>query len=400
MLVSDSECSQNRRIFAFFAVTAILTTLTPLVPLFVAALGFFVLPATRIWQYLCGYTFIFGMSIVYASRGFGISPFDDFANVYYPLYLDISSVGLYAAHFARFDGFSISSLEFGFPLLLFFLSLIEPEAPSSALVWVVTFLGGGAYLFWLITYVVKAVPKDHANILIVLSLGFFAFGLCSQLTRQMFSLPFLLIAISERSLKRSLTALFVGGAFHIAVFPVYFLALSVRKFPIITVVSVCISGGLIYHLSDILLHSLLGLDVGAFDKLSYYTSGNLDAASFSAELITLPIIWMCLLIMGKRNDLVVPANLVVTMAVIYISLLNIPLLSFRLTLVVSAALMGPMLYLLLARLRPHSVLVSLSVLAVCANQFRRWVLYDTESGMGLWVAYPQADIFPLYFVFN
>jgi len=400
MPIREGESNCNRRIFSFCAVIAGLSTLTPLVPLFVAALGFFVLPAARIWQYLCGYTFILGMSIVYGSRGFGISPFDDFANVYFPLYLDISSLGLYTAHFARFDGFSISSLEFGFPLQLFFLSLIEPNAPSFLLIWLVTFFGGGAYLFWLINYAIKTVPKHHANILIFISLGFFSFGLCSQLTRQMFSIPFLLIAISERSIRRSLIALFLGGVFHIAVFPVYFLALALRKLPNTAVLSVCIFGGAVYYLSDVILQNLLGLDVGVIDKLSYYTSGNADAATFSTDLIILPIIWLCLLLFGKRNDSVVPRNLVVTMAVLYISFLSFPLFSFRLTLVVSAALMGPMLYLVLSRLKPYSALAGLSALAVCANQLRRWVLYDSESGMGLWVAYPQADIVPLYFLFN
>ena len=187
MFVEESRDISHTSAAVCLVAIAMLATLTPLVLLFLSVVGLFVLPPTRIWQYLCGCAFILGMSIVYGSRGFGISPFDDFANVYYPLYLDISSVGLWAAHSARFDGFSISSFEFGFPLLLFFLSLIETNAPSHVLIWAVTFFGGCAYLFWLVNYAAKAVPKKHSNILLLLSLGFFAFGLCSQLTRQMFS---------------------------------------------------------------------------------------------------------------------------------------------------------------------------------------------------------------------
>ena len=120
-------------------------------------------------------------------------------------------------------------------------------------------------------------------------------------------------------------------------------------------VSVAVFGVSAFYLSGIILQAVLGLDVGAFDKLQYYASGNTDAANFSAEMMVLPFIWVCLLVVGSAM-IQLFQNLVLAMAFLYVCLLSFPLLSFRLTLLASAALMGLMLYLLLARLKPSPFL--------------------------------------------
>lgn len=374
-------------------------SLSPIFLVVTAIIGMVCLSARRHYQWVMGILFIIGMSLIYASRQVGISPFDDFSNIYYPQYLEIASEGIFQAHFQRFSEFSISSIEIGLPLLFGVFTIFDSSMSANTLILFLTFLAGLFYLYWLITYVSPNLPRGKSNIALLLSLGLFSFGLCSQLTRQMLSIPFFLMAISDKNIARSIVFLIVGSLFHIITIPLYLFAKCLEFLPKLTIVFSVFFGCIILFYGNSIVAGLLGIDVGVFDKLLYYASGNKDAADFNYRYLALPISWVLLCLFSIKRNVVMPNSFFFLMAFFYVCFLVFPLLSFRITLVVSGALMGLLIFYALMSLNNQRIQVCLALSIVMINQSRRWISYDHESGMSLWNTYAQIGIHPFYYFF-
>ena len=398
MVTEHSDKFLLNQAYIVLALVFLGISMSPIYFIFTAMVGLVCLSARRHYQWIFGILFIMGMSITYASRQLGLSPFDDFANVYYPLYQEIASVGIFQVLFERWSEFSISSLEVGLPLLFGTFAIFDTDMSASILILLLTFLGGLFYLYWVITYVLPNVPRRKSNIALLLSLGLFSFGLCSQLTRQMISIPFFLMAISDKSTARSLCFLIVSTLFHLITIPLYLFVKCLKFYPKNTILISIFFGCILFLYGKSIAAGIFGMDVGVFDKILYYTSGNMDASDFSYRYLALPIAWLFFLLCGARYNSVIPNDFVFLMAFFYVCFLSFPLLSFRLTLVVSAALLGPLIFFSLMRLKDHRLQVCLALFVVTANQLRRFIFYDTNGGMSLWDTYAQIG-HPFYYLY-
>lgn len=399
MVAQQNRPYLSAQIYLIFGLFLLAISLSPIFFIFSAVVGIVSLSSKYHYQWIFGILFIFGMSITYASRQFGISPFDDFANIYYPQYKEIASIGVFEWYFQGFSEFSISSLEVGLPLLFSFFAIFDTSISSNTLIFLLTLIGGLFYLYWLIKYVLPNLPRRKSNLALLLSLGLFSFGLCSQLTRQMLSIPFFLMAISDKSLARSTFFLVIGTSFHLITLPLYLFTKCLKFLPKLTTFFSILFGLIIFFYGNAIAAGILGIDVGIFDKLLYYASGNTDAADFSYRYLVLPISWIFLCLVSIKKKKVIPNNFFILMGFFYICFLIFPLLSFRITLVISAALMGLLIFYALMSLNNHKLQVILATSLVTINQLRRWIIYDYESGMSLWYDYAQVGVHPFYYLF-
>ncbi len=385
----NSEHLPNKAYVIILGLFVLGISTSPIYLVFTATGGLLCLSARRHYQWILGILFIMGMSITYSSRSVGLSAFDDFANVYYPLYQRVASVGLFQVLTERWNAFSISNIEVGLPILFGIFAIFSTEMSAKIVILLLTFLGGVFYLYWVITYLLPNVPRRKSNIALLLSLGLFSFGLCSQLARQMLSIPFFLAAISDRSSARSLFFLIIGTQFHLITVPLYLFFKCLKILPKITIFVSIFFGCILFMYGKAIAASILGVEVGILDKLLYYTSGNMDASDFSYRYLALPIAWSLFLLVGAKYNTILPTALVFLMAFFYGCFLMFPLLSFRLTLFVSAALLGPLIFFALMRLKNHTHQVYIALLIVTANQLRRFVFYDTDGEMSLWGSHAQ-----------
>ena len=399
MVIDNGDRFVLYKTFILLGLFVLGISLSPIFLVVAAIIGMVCLSARWHYQWIMGILFIIGMSLIYASRQVGISPFDDFSNIYYPQYLEIASQGVFQAHFQRFSEFSISSVEIGLPLLFGLLAFFDSSMSANILILFLTFLGGLFYLYWVITYVSPNLPRGKSNIALLLSLGLFSFGLCSQLTRQMLSIPFFLMAISDKNIARSISFLIVGSLFHIITIPLYLFAKCLEFLPKFTIVFSVVFGCIIFFYGNSIAAGILGIDVGVFDKLLYYASGNMDASDFSYRYLALPISWVLLCLFSIKRNIVISNYFFFLMAFFYACFLVFPLLSFRITLVVSGALMGLLIFYALMSLNNQRLQVYLALSIVMINQSRRWIFYDHESGMSLWNTYAQIGIHPFYYLF-
>jgi hypothetical protein len=171
LVAQQNRSYLSAQIYLIFGLFLLAISLSPIFFIFSAVVGIVSLSPRYHYQWIFGILFIFGMSITYASRQVGISPFDDFANIYYPQYQEIASIGVFESHFQGFNEFSISSLEVGLPILFSFFAIFDTSISSNNLIFLLTLIGGLFYLYWLIKYVSPNLPRKKLNLALLLSLG-------------------------------------------------------------------------------------------------------------------------------------------------------------------------------------------------------------------------------------
>lgn len=392
------ERNTSVKLFFYGAIFVLMMGLSPLSFL---AIGWLILvvvrPTGRALLFSCAMVVV-AMALTYASRRVGLSPFDDFANVYYPSYLATEDEALNA--FAGFDWsrFSVSSMEIAWPILLLVLTWLPGKLTSGEMILCVTAVSGGLYTWWLYRYLLPLLPKSHQGAAAVVCLALYSFGLCSQLVRQMLCIPILLAALWEPRLTRSFLYAAVASAFHLSAAPVWAVVMLLRYGGLPAAIAMLVPLLLLMQVNAELASAIVGLDPGIFDKFTYYTEGIEDAAGYDITFLPL-VIAVAVAGLFVRHQLDRRIGLIlVVFAVLFVALLPLPLASFRITLFITAALVGPTICLAMAARLRARVFSFLCVGLGIAMMARRLWSNDPSNEMALWYLYPPVDIAPYYFV--
>lgn len=373
---------------------AYLASTSPLVTLGFAVLALLGAPGLhRVARAALLCLFALSLSLVYGSRQFAGSAFDDFANIYYPSYLRILETQSLVVG-AESDDLQISSFEIGLPLLFRALSLLPVRLSPNLLIFIVTLLCSLTYVWWLERYFLVAVPPAKRAAAGLLCMALFSFGLCSQTTRQMFSVPLLLAALWEPSWRRRLPMLAAATLFHLSALPIFAIAIAIRTMPKVTVPAALLGCAFLIGAGESMLSNIVGIDVGALDKLRYYTEENRDAEGYDATFIPIVVVCVGLAYLARRFDDGQLFRLVLVFAAVFFALLPLPLASFRLTLFLTTALVGPLFCLALADRLSVGQFGALALLLTLAQLLRRIAFADETSGMGLWHVFRQFEPIP------
>lgn len=342
---------------------------------------------------LCG-------SLCYASRETSGLTNDDFYYTYYPLYLIIEQDGLSAFLNQRYLEYGatigVSIVELGFYVWLWGISLVFGKISIAMLIFLTTFVVALVYWFWLETYFLPEFRPARRTTVMALCLTLFSYGLCSQLSRQMFSIPFILMAIWDKRMIWGTFWLLVGALFHLTALPLVCFGWAVRRWP-----GICL-GGLVGLLAVLFFWSPTLKTFGtvvAFDKIDYYSNPVSDeVAGFDSRYLLVALstsVLGCLAIANRRFML---GHLLIASTLLYILLLPLPLASYRTTLFVTTALLGPALACGLVDRVGRRLFASICLGVALAMVARRAQLHEDGVGMSLWHKFPRADVVPFYYV--
>ncbi len=344
---------------------------------------------------------VFSMASAYASRRVGASPFDDFSNNYYPYYLDAKLTPFAEWILLPFEPFRLSALEVVFPAILGVLALLPGTLAPSAIIFLFTAGIGSLYVWWLCRYFLPTLPQSHQTASALLCIVFFSFGLCSQTVRQMLSIPLLLAAIWERSLMKSTAYALIATACHLSAAPTWMICILFRFTGYRTLTLAALPLFFLLVKGSGLAESLIGLDPGTLDKLSYYTLDNQDAAGFDQNFIPLVLLVAIgsLAVVGYRDGEL--SRILLFFCLLFLALLPLPLAPFRVTLFITSALLAPLACLALSHRRiSASTFTVLCAVLTAAMVARRTILSDDASQMGLWHLFSPVEVFPFRYVFR
>lgn len=358
----------------------------------------FARPLTGRTLLLCGALIAVSLSLCYASRRIGGSPYDDFYNSYYPAFLAIKNGTLRQSFLDRFVTFEFSDAEIGLPLLFGAIGSIPVEVSGSLLIFILTGACSALYLTWLLKYFLPEIPSGYRPAAALLCMSLFSYGLCSQTARQMLSIPLLLMAIWERRPGVALLLAGLGSIFHVSAMIVWIVAIVLRnKFGIGFAVLLL---GLIatYFNFDWIMASIAsGTDFG-IDKLLYYTSGNEDAFGFDAQFVPIFIFVTVGAFLMRRYRAGEISRVLLFAVAAFFLLLPLPLASFRLTLFVSAALLGPIVCLVLTPRLSSSMFAAICAAMSLFMIGRRVFIVDSSSGMELWHQFSAIESAPFAYL--
>lgn len=341
---------------------------------------------------LCG-------ALTYASRETSGLANDDFYYTYYPLYSTIQQDGLMAFWKQRSLDYGatigVSMVELGFYVWLWVVSLVFGKVSIALLIFLTTFAIAFFYWIWLEAYFLPEVPPGRRAMVMAFCLTLFSYGLCSQLSRQMFSIPFILVAIWEKRMMRAALWLLVGALFHLTALPFGVFGWAVRRWPGVCIAVLAGLLAILFAWPPML--QTFGAAI-AFDKFAFYSSpASGEAAGFDSRYLLLglaPGVLGCLALFNRRFML---GHLLISSTLVYLLLLPLPLASYRATLFVTSALLGPALACGLID-RVGRRLFAFFCLGVALAMLARRGQFDVEgNGMSLWKKFSRADVVPFYY---
>lgn len=335
---------------------------------------------------------------VYSSRDTAGSWNDDLANVYYPSYVGLREGSLALPLADPGDVFRVSSVEIALPALLRLIGFFPFTLSPAGLVFALTLVGGLLYMWWIEAFLLPDLPPGKRLAASALSLTLFSFGLCSQTARQMLGVPLLLAAIWDTRRGRAWGLTAAASLFHLSALPIFLGWRLIAAFPRASLVAVAAVAGTLVLRGAWLGQALLGVDVGALDKLQYYSQGNDPVLGLDRSLLPL-VVALCAMAWLSRTyregDI---ARLVLASSVMYVALLPLTLASFRLTLFALAGLLGPLAALALAP-RTSDRGFAIAAFGLSALMLARRVAFTSpDSGMGLWHSFPPIDLAPFRYL--
>jgi hypothetical protein len=283
------------------------------------------------------------LSFMYASREVSRGAFDDFGNVYYDRYIDIQKNGLKVLGSRIADVGNISKVEVLYDVLLLVIAQYPGRLNPNAVIFLTTLCIGTLYQIWCVAYFGKDLNEKSRERIIACCLVLFSFGLCSQTARQMLSVPFLLMAIWEKKHILKFSLLILAAASHSSAVVVYLLYVLFKLFPRLSFV---------FSLTCVVMFSGSGMEIvqdyinsdgeGAIDKLQYYGTGAaLEHESINLKYIGIPVALYVIAIWFYNSVGSCLYSLASVGLFVYVTLINVPLASYRATLFLTGALIGP-----------------------------------------------------------
>ena len=256
------------------------------------------------------------------------------------------------------------------------------------------------FLFFIEKNIFKIVKFERSSLLLAFSFVLYSFFLPTQLTRQFFSSIFILFALFNGN--RKFLYITLATVFHLTALPLYLIITLIKNKPW-TGIPIVLAFTAISHFFYDYLNFINLLGSGFSQKLSYYdesSSSNLDAEISTVRYIGFFVIlnlfiYLISIFQRKKNDAGTLLYFGIIVVFLYISIINIPLLSFRLLLIFHAIALG--LYVTkvtsLLHLRPTQLLALLILI------WKFNLILPTEKGE-YWMAYPYFNLHPFYYIFN
>lgn len=137
----------------------------------------------------------------------------------------------------------------------------------------------------------------------------------------------------------------------------------------------------------------------AFDKFAYYSLGNsTEAIGFDLQYLYVGLSPAILggLAIASRRPLI--GYLMLGSSLVYVLLLPLPLASYRATLFVTGALLGPGLAAAFDNRMGRHLFAILMLAVALAMMSRRATLREPGIGMPLWQKYPRWEFTPFYYL--
>lgn len=345
---------------------------------------------------ISGFLLVIFVATMVASRQFDVSPSDDFAGSYYPVFAQISN-GNMDALFEYGRG-----IEVGLPLLWLLISFFQPNITSSELIFLTAFLSMGILWIWLEMYGLEGIDQANKATTIAITLLMCAFFLSSQLVRQFFSSVILLFAISGKRLSTKVIFLAVSSVFHITALPIYiFIQLAKRPrvaWWFFVPIGVLFILGWRKFIELVLAHQYLP----GFEKALYiltntesYTSVDVSSGRYLVLICALVLLSVFVFSEKERNEVRTQwRSVLFTTTFLYVAFLVIPQFSVRSTLLISQIMLG---WILVKALPPGSsglVRICFSVILIKKTLS---LMMPSTSGMGFWGEFHYWGIYPGYF---
>lgn len=393
----------------FLAIVVLIFLYSPLISLFLfITILIFGDKLNIYFRYFLSVGSIFFISIISSSRLFSTSSSsDDFVNVYWPAYQEISTSILFQ------DGFSLNG-EIVYPLFLHFLNWIfGGDLNQYQFFFIHVFTAGLLFYIWLEKFGLNIVSEDKKSLCIAITIIFFEFFVTTQLIRQCYATILILFALSlwyQKKYIKSIIFYTVSVLTHfssIIIFPIFLMLLSTsKKVRFFVIIATVISSITFYSFVNYALST--NLFGAATYKLLYYDAGlNKVNAAFYLELKFLIFAILLLLLckfLKKDVSYLKKENNILILSVIMFSLLSvIPELSNRLFLLMLYILPGYFIAIYGVKLgKTFRVFIFIYLFIYIMNLmlFRGYEnSLNTQSDfLGLWYNYQWIDSEILYYL--
>ena len=363
--------------------------------LIIACLAYFSLSRNNnlIIQFIFSLLLLYSFSLIYSSREVGFF-LDDFSNQYYPwyIYAKNNSFSEYFITYPFKEGFSFY-IEFGFNIFIFLLSKLPFYFNINELIFIVTFFTSGIFFIWLRLALVPKVPEKYKNLALMVGLVFFSYGLASQLTRQMLSSVFLLFYLFPIHEKRNILYLILSTTFHftgIVVAAIYFYIKITRLWGLLVLLGTVA----LFQIFGFIIFSIIDLPfLQNFDKLDFYRSEsqNILTTDFSTLYLTFILCFAAFFTKEYWNHNLFFLSM--AFVLLYILLLPLPLASFRITLLLTTCLFGPIIILFLIENFDETLARIGALFISCIWVIRRLPILES-SNFSAWTAFDLIYFIP------
>ncbi len=345
--------------------------------------------------------FCISFSLIVSSKAFDVSEADDFLNYFNDYY----QITINTQNFSQVLSQYSFGLELGLPLIFMVIGILLPILTPHQLMFLLAFLFSMIFSTWLVNtcYVRHYKTLNHGYI-IALALILLSLTSGSQLVRQGISSAILLFAISNRDLVLRSTFLFIASIFHLTAIPIFLISIILLKYK---------WKGFTFLLSVLGIFFLIGFDslteFPELIKIAYYSKLE-NAEISSVDIGTLKWLTVAVIIgvfsaITKKttdcrisNEVATWTPFTLFFIILFISFIQYPLISTRLTMIFSSLILGYLLSIFVLNskfslLRPVALVVMLGLKLFTLLQFS-----EKGSGSYYWNEYDWIGLFPGYYL--
>lgn len=145
------------------------------------------------------------ISAIVASRNFGVTSSDDFIG-YYDAYLSLDLISIFILG---------GGVEFGSWLIIYAIKLFNPNLTPSGLIFFYTFVIY-VILFTVASFLLRKTNASARGLAMSFLIFYSEPLLASQIIRQYAAIPFMMLAIFENQVKKTILYLVIGVVFHVS----------------------------------------------------------------------------------------------------------------------------------------------------------------------------------------
>ena len=348
----------------------------------------------RVVRVAAGIVTVLSGASIWASRTFGESLSDDFAQ-YYEIYGRINN--------HEWTSGVIPGYEFALPAFLKLISLVFPNLTPNGLMFVVTTTAGLILLAYLERFGLDEFPREKKGYGVAMVFLFFSFVMVTQLTRQMLSSVLLVYLFFVVRPAWTCASLMAASATHITAVAVHAVVRTLQgTYMVLVFVMAAILMARFVDVESV-ASAVIGYDI---PRLGYYLVG----AESSGNIATLAIV-VLVAVAGALSLLALKASkqrittqekrammILVGVIAVYLLTLNVTLLPFRLFLIIHAVMAG-WFFAFFTRRFP-SVYLAIGGVALIFWRTHSLYVINPASAFVPWGLYRAFGKLPGYFVLS